>query len=55
MIKIFDIEASGAHVDFWHVPREMNTEADRLANLALSGNGISEYSPSLGHNVLKFP
>jgi len=55
LTKISDLEDLGAHVDFWHVPRERNTEADRLANLALSGNGIPAYSPSLGHNVLRFP
>jgi len=28
-------EAGGREVQFWHVPREMNREADALANKAL--------------------
>jgi ribonuclease HI len=33
-----DLNASNVEVLFWHVPREMNKEADRLANQAFSSH-----------------
>jgi ribonuclease HI len=30
-------DQGGRHVQFWHIPRDMNREADLLANRALDG------------------
>lgn len=35
---VSDIEAKGSEVRFWHVRRELNRDADRLANEALDSN-----------------
>ena len=37
LAKVEELEDAGVTVLFWHVRREFNGEADRLANLALDG------------------
>ena len=45
LLRVVELDELGAAVGFWHVRREMNTDADKLANLDLTWSFCFDNEP----------